>query len=408
MWLLNRKAADESLSREDFVQRLVDFRTLVDREDIGELTTLDDEDGWFAVVTPTDLLAKHDSLFPPEPIDGEQRALWEAWAATPASAGPPPQFVCDLVYRGVMTDMRRRLWREGLGITEGVAGAGELICAPEICRQIDLDIPRTMPSTLPKQSGVQLRQVLIAVASRNPAVGYCQSMNMIAAVFVILEFSLPHAVAGLEGALQLFCPGYHGPSMAGFRRDVFVLECIVQRFLPVVHQHLSELEVPFVGLAFDPFLCLYTKVFPLRVVIRFWDVMMVEGANAVFAILLALLELQGHCFKAPETFVEREEAVQAAMVSFENGVKRTAKTDVGRILEVARSWLDRSEVWVELQTLRLNYVEGSTVPKRPRSSTASSDNRLGLRSVFAAAGGAAAGLLEAGREAIEHLGHQDK
>merc|ERR1740121_2188416 len=43
-------------------------------------------------------------------------------------------------------------------------------------------------------------------------------------------------------------------------------------------------------LTFDSLLCLFTRHMPLKSVLRLWDVLLLEGDAAVFAVLLALLE----------------------------------------------------------------------------------------------------------------------
>merc|ERR1740121_846049 len=43
-------------------------------------------------------------------------------------------------------------------------------------------------------------------------------------------------------------------------------------------------------LTFDSLLCLFTRHMPLKSVLRLWDILLLEGDAAIFAVLLALLE----------------------------------------------------------------------------------------------------------------------
>jgi hypothetical protein len=87
-------------------------------------------------------------------------------------------------------------------ITQMADAMGEQLS--DAVRQIDLDLPRTFtghasfaatPSGAPSGVRVALRRVLVAYAAYNSSVGYCQSLNFIAALFLL--------VADEEGAFWL-------------------------------------------------------------------------------------------------------------------------------------------------------------------------------------------------------------
>ena len=53
-------------------------------------------------------------------------------------------------------------------------------------RQVDLDLPRTFPGNARVELCLPaLRRVLLAFAAHAPEVGYCQSMNFIAALLLV-------------------------------------------------------------------------------------------------------------------------------------------------------------------------------------------------------------------------------
>jgi hypothetical protein len=82
-------------------------------------------------------------------------------------------------------DMYTTLYDDLLKLALGAEGSPENAAAR---RQIDLDLPRTFPlhQELSTPEGTTaLRNVLLAYSVRNSAVGYCQSMNFIAALFLL-------------------------------------------------------------------------------------------------------------------------------------------------------------------------------------------------------------------------------
>ena len=59
---------------------------------------------------------------------------------------------------------------------------------PDVLRAVERDLRRTLPEHpfFHTDSGLgALRRVLAAYAARNPALGYCQSMNFVAALLLL-------------------------------------------------------------------------------------------------------------------------------------------------------------------------------------------------------------------------------
>ena len=159
---------------------------------------------------------------------------------------------------------------------------------------IDLDITRTFPKhrLFKTKAGQQrLRAVLRAYAARNVALGYCQSMNFIGAIFVLMGFDDTKCFAALRALIDDFCSRYHSDDLSGFTRDAAVLDKLVSELLPGMAEKLRKLQVPIIWLAVDPFLCLFAKTLPLKSVLRLWDVFLFEGPRALFASFIAFLEV---------------------------------------------------------------------------------------------------------------------
>eukprot|EP00747_Dinoflagellata_sp_TGD_P184308 gnl/TRDRNA2_/TRDRNA2_39833_c0_seq1.p1 gnl/TRDRNA2_/TRDRNA2_39833_c0~~gnl/TRDRNA2_/TRDRNA2_39833_c0_seq1.p1 ORF type:complete len:509 (+),score=100.09 gnl/TRDRNA2_/TRDRNA2_39833_c0_seq1:24-1550(+) len=158
--------------------------------------------------------------------------------------------------------------------------------------QIALDVART-----PNLSDEQ-REVLIRILQRHcvlpehASTGYIQGMHMLAAcpLWVGLDeaeaFSvLQHMLARVNGCY------FADKDFATFRRDVRVVEALITERLPHLSKSLAAAETPAMLLTFDPFLCLFTHHMPGASAVRLWDMLLLEGDVAVFAVLLVLLEL---------------------------------------------------------------------------------------------------------------------
>jgi hypothetical protein len=162
----------------------------------------------------------------------------------------------------------------------------------ETARQIDLDVPRTRPESLNETHRTSLRRVLQAYAAYDPAVGYCQGMNDIVAIFVLLGFDEAASFRGLCTLTSRCCPDYFNPSLEGYVRDMQVLKALVSEFATSeTEKALEDLDLPLHAFAAHHFLVLGSHTWPLEAVVRLWDIFFAKGSTAVFASFIVLLEL---------------------------------------------------------------------------------------------------------------------
>ena len=137
-----------------------------------------------------------------------------------------------------------------------------------------------------------LRRILVTYAAFNVSVGYCQSLNFVAAVLLL--------VAGEEGAFWLLAalcsrviPDYHTHQMAGLRADTPLLAELVGRTMPQLASHFSDLEVPLEILGSQWFLCMYANVLPTASLLRVWDSAL-AGGGVESLVSAALATLRRH------------------------------------------------------------------------------------------------------------------
>jgi len=159
-------------------------------------------------------------------------------------------------------------------------------------KQIHKDVPRTRPSELDETKRTMLRRVLQAYAARMPPVGYCQGMNFVVAVELLVGFTEDQALEGLCSLIRKFCKGYFEHSTSGLLRDVEVLDALLQLELPLIHARLIEIDLPLIWIAAEPLLTLFSRELQsIDSVCRLWDFFLVEGVCAPFALFLAYIEL---------------------------------------------------------------------------------------------------------------------
>lgn len=105
--------------------------------------------------------------------------------------------------------------------------------------QIDMDTHRTFPTNVffaGSGPGVaKLRRVLIAYSWRDPAIGYCQGMNLLAALLLLVYPDEEDAFWMLASVLERTLPSdYYSSQLLVSQADQRVLQDLIQLALPDV------------------------------------------------------------------------------------------------------------------------------------------------------------------------------
>ncbi|KAK9370795.1 rab-GTPase-TBC domain-containing protein [Lipomyces kononenkoae] len=208
-----------------------------------------------------------------------------------------------LVLGGIPVVYRSKIWSECCG-ADGLKVPGvyeELVHGehdPEALSQIELDLYRTMPSNVffgGKGPGVgKLRRVLVAFSKRNPKIGYCQGMNMIAATLLLTHATEEAAFWSFVALLENILPsGYFDPPLLTSRADQRVLKEYLKELQPKLYDHLVRtLGVDIEAITFNWFLSVFTDCLTAEILFRVWDVFMcVEGEVYLFRVALALFRI---------------------------------------------------------------------------------------------------------------------
>ncbi|KAH7910290.1 rab-GTPase-TBC domain-containing protein [Hygrophoropsis aurantiaca] len=161
------------------------------------------------------------------------------------------------------------------------------------------DIEKDLHRSLPEYAGYQsdegisaLRRVLQAYSHRNPEVGYCQAMNILAAA-ILIYMSEEQAFWLLEVLCDRLLPGYYSPTMHGTLLDQRVFESLVARCLPMIHEHFQAVDVQLSVASLPWFLSLYINSMPMVFAFRIVDCFFCMGPKVLFQVGLAILKING-------------------------------------------------------------------------------------------------------------------
>ncbi|KAJ2917118.1 hypothetical protein MD484_g3291, partial [Candolleomyces efflorescens] len=161
------------------------------------------------------------------------------------------------------------------------------------------DIEKDLHRSLPEYAGYQsqeginsLRRVLQAYSFKNPELGYCQAMNILAAA-ILIYMSEEQAFWLLEVLCDRLLPGYYAPSMHGTMLDQRVFESLVQRCLPMIHEHFQAVDVQLSVASLPWFLSLYINSMPMVFAFRIVDCFFCMGPKVLFQVGLATLKING-------------------------------------------------------------------------------------------------------------------
>ncbi|XP_075235859.1 growth hormone-regulated TBC protein 1-like isoform X2 [Lycorma delicatula] len=163
----------------------------------------------------------------------------------------------------------------------------------DIVEIIRTDLPRTFPDNIyfntTDEHQQKLFRVLLAYAHHNPRIGYCQGLNYIAGLLLLVTHCEDTSFWLLKVLVENKLPDYYSPTMDGVITDIEVLSELVKEKMPDVHRHILALGLPWAVIATKWFICLFAEVLPTETVLRIWDCLFYEGSKIIFRVGLTLV-----------------------------------------------------------------------------------------------------------------------
>jgi len=315
---------------------------------------------------------------------------WDLYSSKQRIYGPEQKSnkLKNLIRNGIPDSRRREVWL-------GVSGAKNKMHAnpgyykallnknqntrTEATKQIDLDVYRTFPYhpffMNAEGEGVScLQRILYAYSFRNSALGYCQSMNFIAAILLLFT--------GEEEAFWLLCAiiedllpeNYYTKTMFGAHVDSRVFKDLITIKFPKIATHMDKINVMLPMLCTGWFCCLYSQATPITTVLRIFDTFFNEGNKILFRVGLAFIKnhetLILGCTDGSECFTLLKKAAnkcfdcdQLLEVAF-NGIGSLSKRQVKQL-----RLLHAPEVFKSLQELEFKRDSFRNQAKDPVDSS---------------------------------------
>ncbi|XP_025206941.1 TBC1 domain family member 9 [Melanaphis sacchari] len=206
-----------------------------------------------------------------------------------------------LVLEGIPESLRSNLWLKFSGAYHDmVANPGlynELVNIASTTKSISHDeIERDLHRSLPEHPAFQseiginaLRRVLTAYATKNPQIGYCQAMNIIASVLLIY-CTEEEAFWQLACICENMLPDYYNNKVVGALVDQGVMDNLIANNLPFIYDILSRLGlIQMISLSW--FLTIFLSVMPYQSAIYIVDWFFFDGAKVIFQVALSILEM---------------------------------------------------------------------------------------------------------------------
>jgi hypothetical protein len=101
---------------------------------------------------------------------------------------------------------------------------------------------------------------------RNPLIGYCQGMNLVASTLLLVFADQQDAFWGFTAIIERILPAdFFSPSLLVSRACPMVLLDYVQDHLPKLFAHLSNTGIDLPAICFSWFLSLFTDCLPVEV-----------------------------------------------------------------------------------------------------------------------------------------------
>ncbi|XP_053625119.1 TBC1 domain family member 9 isoform X2 [Plodia interpunctella] len=288
--------------REFLVHKISELLAKLPKEKPTVAVAREEEGKEWTPQPPLMTLFKTNQTSPIKQIQQKKEIQWENHMSEVGRGVSMYQTVAgsELVVKGIPESLRGELWGVFSGsILQKVQNKGlyeklvneALASKSPVNDEIERDLHRSLPEHPAFQSDVgisALRRVLCAYALKNPTIGYCQAMNIVASVLLIYCHE-EQAFWLLATICETLLPDYYNTRVVGALIDQGVLEELTEAHLPELHAKLDELGVmKMISLSW--FLTLFISVMPYECAVNVMDCFFYDGAKVIFQVTLTILE----------------------------------------------------------------------------------------------------------------------
>ncbi|KAF9548260.1 GTPase-activating protein [Mortierella hygrophila] len=210
-----------------------------------------------------------------------------------------PKQLTTMIQRGVPSALRGLIWQLLAKSKDAQLEAtfAELLKSTSSHeKQITRDMTRTFPNHeyFTTEGGVgqeALFNVAKAYSLYDPEVGYCQGISFIVGP-LLLNMPEEEAFCMLVRMMQTYeMRGHYTPDMEKLQLRLYQFEQLMEETVPMVFKHLRNQGIRSTMYASQWFMTVFAYKFPLELVFRVYDILLVEGADALLRFAIALLKM---------------------------------------------------------------------------------------------------------------------
>eukprot|EP00835_Amoeboradix_gromovi_P000292 NODE_10_length_47437_cov_0.363429.p10 type:complete len:431 gc:universal NODE_10_length_47437_cov_0.363429:46973-45681(-) len=156
-------------------------------------------------------------------------------------------------------------------------------------RMIQKDIKRTFPKDLDEDEQTKLFNMLKVFSIFDSNVGYCQGLSFIGGI-LIKNLKEEESFAVFVQLMNNFQIGsFYAPHMHGLEVMLYQFDCLLEDFLPNIHDYFVKNDIQSNLYASQWFLTMFSYRFPYKIVVRIFDLFLILGIDAIFRISLSIL-----------------------------------------------------------------------------------------------------------------------
>ncbi|KAK9503508.1 hypothetical protein O3M35_010053 [Rhynocoris fuscipes] len=228
------------------------------------------------------------------------------------------------IRKGIPQEYREQIWLYVSGATDEKLQSKDLYKKlinskhdSALVEIIRTDLPRTFPDNIFFNTGdeyqEQLFRVLVAYGHHNKSTGYCQGMNYIAGLLLLVTKNEETTFWLLKMLVEKILPDYYSRTMDGLLTDIDVISELVRARYPDIHRHIEQLGLPWPVVLTKWLVCLYCEVLPTETVLRIWDCLFNEGSKVLIKVAVTLIGLHRTEILACEQFIDLSDCLKSAV-----------------------------------------------------------------------------------------------
>ncbi|KAG0045973.1 GTPase-activating protein [Gryganskiella cystojenkinii] len=226
---------------------------------------------------------------------------WDYWGALMhdynAVVKKNPKQLTAMIQKGVPSALRGQIWQLIAKSKDPMLEAtyAELLKGTSTHeKQITRDLSRTFPNHEYFQAeGLgqeSLFNVVKAYSLYDPEVGYCQGLSFVVGP-LLLNMPEEEAFCMLVRMMSTYeMRGHYTPEMNALQLHLYQFEQLMEETVPIVFKHLRNQGIRSTMYASQWFMTLFAYKFPLDLVYRVYDIILVEGVEALLRFAIALLK----------------------------------------------------------------------------------------------------------------------